>query len=872
MLPRSKSSKLFLFFIFLFLSTTLLMLIEVSGATIYNPSRTPSLEGNVHNAYPSDYEVDFLPTPDYPLRSTEWVRLYYRINSGEWSYEAMSLKSGITYEKQDYTPASMGASDGDTIQYYFKGMDDEGDSDQSSTYTFVSVDFGNPIISSLSPSGSSGDGDITISATITDSEMDVDSADFYVYNVDQDTWTKGSMSEGASNSWSGSYLDANHDLGDKANYTVAGIDDHENNGFDNEYATDSLSDSWNFNEDLDDWVLGRGSVFERAQRGNNMVGKLVSQGTQQQYSYFWVYVDDISIDTSTYCMVLVNYHVDTAYDWKWFGIYDGSQYIAKHDNADCKIYNNVGVCSTDDYNTVAFFIDPDLTGTETYLRLYFTPYDYPNQDTAVGDQVLINWIAFVNPTDFTVTDSTHPSMSNPSHSPVNPDDDDDITLEVDVTDETGISKVICYWKINSGSWNNHVMTLDSGSTYNYTISDNWDVDDTIYYYFWSNDTLNNYGTLGSEGSPYSQIIGDNTNPVLSEPSHIPTNPTEENTITFQVTATDNGELDKVYVHYKINSGSWTNYIMAKQGVTDIFRITIGTQDIGTIIKYYYWANDTYSNEVTLNNGGSNYTITVTDQTNPVVSNVQRDIENPIEDQQITITATVTDNNDLDKILVYVKINSGSWTSYEMTNTEGSTYSKNIGSFEFGETIYYYVWANDTYSNSHQSSTSSVELIDTTPPVIVSITHSPTEARFDTDSLTFTVAITDNEDLNQLTVKIYYKLDTRDSYSSVSMNLVESTFNYTFCSSDFDQIGKYDYYVTAADLYNTTTSDSDTFSIVQPGLPEPTEPTEPDWNRTHHFDVTTIDNFYKISGSALALGIVGAVIFLIQRKEKKKKNV
>ncbi len=93
---------------------------------------------------------------------------------------------------------------------------------------------------------------------------------------------------------------------------------------------------------------------------------------------------------------------------------------------------------------------------------------------------------------------------------------------------------------------------------------------------------------------------------------------------------------------------------------------------------------------------------------PTIQDIVYSPSSPTDDDQISITAHVTDNVELENVKLYYRTNEENWQHKAMT-ADGSIYSTTIGPFEAETTIEFYIFASDTSGNVVESETISFEI-------------------------------------------------------------------------------------------------------------------------------------------------------------------
>ncbi len=194
-------------------------------------------------------------------------------------------------------------------------------------------------------------------------------------------------------------------------------------------------------------------------------------------------------------------------------------------------------------------------------------------------------------------------------------------------------------------------------------------------------------------------------PVITTIIHSPSTPTELDTISITAIVTSPYGVQSVALHYRVNSGTWTEVSMILIS-GDLYSVTIGSFADSDTIEYYVSAvdNSIDNNESTEDNGGLYYTIIVgsSDVTGPSITGVIYSPSTPTELDTICINATVTDDSGIYTVTLHYRVNGGIWTEVSMTLVSGDLYSVTIGSFTVNDIIEYYVTAVDNSFNHNES--------------------------------------------------------------------------------------------------------------------------------------------------------------------------
>ncbi len=177
-----------------------------------------------------------------------------------------------------------------------------------------------------------------------------------------------------------------------------------------------------------------------------------------------------------------------------------------------------------------------------------------------------------------------------------------------------------------------------------------------------------------------------------------------------------GQTDQGTLHlpFKLSSGGEAIVLTASDGAT-------------TIDEHVYEAQETDISEGRLPDGGTEWVkfnpATPGESNNgastdvpPVISNVTVTPATINPGDEVTVSATVTDeNNDIQSVTVTYAVNNGDETTVNMT-ANGDDYSASLGTFEDGSSVYFFVKAVDSKGLTAQSDTVNFS-VGYIPPVL-----------------------------------------------------------------------------------------------------------------------------------------------------------
>ncbi|MHA1304550.1 MAG: hypothetical protein ACTSPI_12710, partial [Candidatus Heimdallarchaeaceae archaeon] len=87
---------------------------------------------------------------------------------------------------------------------------------------------------------------------------------------------------------------------------------------------------------------------------------------------------------------------------------------------------------------------------------------------------------------------------------------------------------------------------------------------------------------------------------------------------------------------------------------------------------------------------------------PVITDVTYSPEKPTDEDVIVITANITDESGIETVLLHYRNNSGAWVEVEMATNGSGLYTAEIGPFEGGTIVDFYITATDYTYNANEA--------------------------------------------------------------------------------------------------------------------------------------------------------------------------
>ncbi len=345
------------------------------------------------------------------------------------------------------------------------------------------------------------------------------------------------------------------------------------------------------------------------------------------------------------------------------------------------------------------------------------------------------------PYQYTIRDNENPNITSVIQNPSSPTQLDTINITANVTENVGVDVVLINSN-HSGVSANYSMNLISGDiqdgSWNYTIPA-YPVGTTITYTIIANDTDNNIMTEG----PYQYVILDGEDPVVVSVSRDPLNPGNLDTVNITTRVTDNIRVASVRLISNYTGSDIAYFMGFLSGDTQdgYWNYTIPARSAGTTIKYSISVNDSYGNFV----NDVDYFYFILDNEDPNIISVIQDPSSPTQLETINITARVTDNLEVDTVLINSN-HSGTPNNYSMELLSGDNqdgyWNYTIPAYPVGTTITYTIIVNDTDNNIMTEGPYQYVILDGEDPVVVSISRDPFNPG-NLDTVNITARVTDN---------------------------------------------------------------------------------------------------------------------------------
>ncbi|MHA2247985.1 MAG: right-handed parallel beta-helix repeat-containing protein, partial [Candidatus Hodarchaeales archaeon] len=266
---------------------------------------------------------------------------------------------------------------------------------------------------------------------------------------------------------------------------------------------------------------------------------------------------------------------------------------------------------------------------------------------------------------------------------------------------------------------------------------------------------------------------------------------------------DNSPLnDTQLIYYQVNYQEWISVdVTSSQNLTFTEEmISYGNWE------WYYWSNDTDGNS----KNTSSLSFSVTDNLPPTYSNLQQTSSSPEYNENNTVSVSVfkpSNASGVDTILLYYRVNLGSWTILDVNSP--SNYTFLAAGLSYPQTYDWYFWFNDTAGNINSTLEETFFVNDTTAPTYSDVAQTSVYPEYD-ESNTVSITVSEPGDASGVdTILLYYKIDNNPL---ISVN-VTGTSSYTFASDVLKFNQNYTWYFWFNDTAGNTGYSEELFFIV-----------------------------------------------------------
>ena len=287
-----------------------------------------------------------------------------------------------------------------------------------------------------------------------------------------------------------------------------------------------------------------------------------------------------------------------------------------------------------------------------------------------------------------------PIVSTPVLSPVSPVHGDSVNVSVDVTDQDGVKNVTCFYRVNSGLWQNVSMTIEVGDTYRCQLGTYY-VDDIVEYYIRAYDNSTTFNPTTTSTYSFEILNQPPTEPTLNDPGTVIT----VSNVTVSWTA--GYDLEGAIDHYELQMSSFSDFSV----ITDQWSVNATEYEVTGLSDGTYYFRVRTVDDKAASSPWSNVEDIIVDMSGPTVSGPIHHPANPKHGDSVTVIANITDPSGVKNATCFYNINDGGWQFAVMTLGTGDEYSCDIGSVSVDDVVSYYIVAYDSSANFNLVNTS-----------------------------------------------------------------------------------------------------------------------------------------------------------------------
>ena len=343
--------------------------------------------------------------------------------------------------------------------------------------------------------------------------------------------------------------------------------------------------------------------------------------------------------------------------------------------------------------------------------------------------------------DVTVTDNDAP-VFDIDDTPSTGTTGETVTLSTDVLDASSVTVYAEYW-FGTGTHSN--MTMTGTSTFTLDVSVPSGSTDDLNYFFSAVDSL----SMWSNTSQKTVTITDNDKPAFGTDTS-DTSATTGEQFDFAITASDNIGVKDVHVEYWFDSGTPTNTTM-----TGSYSLSITMANDAKTFQYIFHAEDDAGNWAET----VQVDIDIVDDEDPAFGTDGSDTAGTTGDH-FDFSIVVTDNVEVDSVYVEYWFGTDTPTNTSMSGTGPYTYQITTPSDRLDD-LHYIFHAVDHGGHWIHTSQVDVDITDNDGPEFFDST--PAFATTG-ESITFSVAITDNIGFVSASLEYWFGTDTPTNVS------------------------------------------------------------------------------------------------------------
>lgn len=327
-----------------------------------------------------------------------------------------------------------------------------------------------------------------------------------------------------------------------------------------------------------------------------------------------------------------------------------------------------------------------ISGSSVYIAFVYESQDGSGKTWQIDD------------VSITVDETTNepPIITNIDFNPAIPDENEAVNVSAVITDDNEVSNAQIIWGYSSNNLNNSVNM--SHTSDNYTANIPGQAAETIVYF--KVQATDNDSETSISGLYQYQVAG-NTNlpPQISNVDFTPQNPAEMEEVTVIAIINDDNEVSLAHVLWGYSESNLNNELNMNQNASE-FTAVIPGQNADVTVYFKVEAADN-ENEYA-ESDVYEYTVQSNSNEAPVISNINFTPSEPNDLQEVTITANITDDGNIEVAEVHYGTSSSQLNQIVDMTSNGNSYSGIIPPQLGEQIIYFQILAIDNESASTYS--------------------------------------------------------------------------------------------------------------------------------------------------------------------------
>jgi len=346
---------------------------------------------------------------------------------------------------------------------------------------------------------------------------------------------------------------------------------------------------------------------------------------------------------------------------------------------------NNSVNMSDNGNTYEAIIPGQTEETVVYFLISAT-----DNDDAITESSLFQYMVQSNPNEA-------PVIENIEFTPAVPEENESVNVNAVITDDNEVSSAQIIWGYSSDDLTNSVDMSNSSSNFSGSIPGQ--AAESIVYF--KVQAVDNESASSISGLFQYQVAGSsNLPPQISNVDFSPQEPYEMEEVTVVAIINDDNDVSFANVYWGFSESSLSNELnMIENG--NEYTATIPGNNADVTVYFIIEAADD-DNEYT-ESEIFEYTVQQTPNESPVISNIEYTPIEPNNEQDVTVTANITDDGEIEVSEIHYGTSPSQMNQIVDMTSDGNSFTGIIPPLESNQFIYFQIYAIDNEGADSYSS-------------------------------------------------------------------------------------------------------------------------------------------------------------------------